>query len=415
MRVLVVSTMFPSRVQPVHAVFVRNRIARVAERCQVRVVCPIPWFPLAGLLRRYAHRKEIPREDVIDGVQVSYPRFLSVPAVLKPLDGFFLFLCLWWTARRLARAFPFDLIDAHLAFPDGFACALLGRALAKPVTVTLRGHDVNDLPRYPVRRRQVAYALRRADRVIAVADALRRAALELGADPRTARTISNGVDADLFHPTDRREARRRLGLPLERKVVVSVGHLVERKGFHLIVEALAVIREAGREVPYLAIVGGPGEEGDFSGAIRDRVRRLGLEEDVLMAGPRRNEELRDWYNAADASCLASSKEGWANVLLESLACGTPAIATNVWGTPEVIASEELGILVERTVESIAAGIRRALEKPWDRDAIQAHARARTWHEVAGRVLEVFREVVPEAQGAASSDANRAARDPQRVP
>jgi len=385
--------MFPSSAQPVHAVFVKNRVARVARLCNVRVVCPIPYFPFERWVKKYSHRAAIPRKESVGGLDVIYPRFLSVPAVLKPLDGVFLFLSVWWAARRIRKELDIDLIDAHLAYPDGFAAVLLGWLFKKPVTVTLRGHDVNDLPRYPVRRRQVVFALKRASRVIAVADALRRAAVELGADPERTETISNGVDAALFYPCDRDEARRRLGLPPDRRIVVSVGHLCERKGHPLIVDALQVMRDRGQEIPFLAIVGGPGEEGDSTREIRERIACHSLEDSVCMAGAQLNDTLRDWYNAADVSCLASSKEGWANVLLESLACGTPVVATNVWGTPEVLSSEEYGVLVERSAESIANGLSKALSRSWNRSAIAAHARSQCWEAVAEKVLRSFERVL----------------------
>lgn len=398
MKVLVVSTMFPNRVQPVHAVFVRNRVAAVAKRCNVQVLSPVPYFPFGSLLRKYRHRGNILRHDRIDGIDVHYPRFLSFPKILKPLDGFFLFISVWWSARRIAKRFRFDLIDAHLAFPDGFGCVLLGRLLRKPVVVTLRGHDVNDLPRYPVRGRQVRFALRGADKVIGVARALTQAGIELGASPDRSEVISNGVDTTIFRPVDRQEARRRLGLPARRKLIVAVGHLVERKGFHLILEALAIIRKEAMEVPFLVIVGAPGEEGDYSAVIRKRIAELSLEGDVRLAGAQLNDTLRDWYNAADVSCLASSKEGWANVLLESLACGTPVVATNIWGTPEVLVSEDFGLLVERTPESIANGLSKAFQKTWDRGAITEYASAQTWDRVADRVIQVFEEVLLRREG-----------------
>ncbi|MGH8473305.1 MAG: glycosyltransferase, partial [Gammaproteobacteria bacterium] len=238
MNVLVVSSMFPNRAQPVHAVFVCNRVLRIAERCNIRIINPIRWFPGAWILKKYSHRRYIPRQDSMDGVTVDYPRFLSIPRFLKSLEGLFLFLSLLWLAWRLRATFRFQLIDAHLAYPDGFACALLGRIFNVPLTITLRGHDVNDVPKYPMRRRQVAYALRRATRVIAVAEALRRAAIELGAEAKRSVTIPNGVNAKIFYTLDRDEARQRLNLPRDRKIVVAVGHLVERKGFHLIIEAL---------------------------------------------------------------------------------------------------------------------------------------------------------------------------------
>ena len=382
--------MYPNPAQPVHAVFVHRRVSHAAKLSDMRVLAPIPWFPFERLVAKYRHRRQIPKTATIGELDVHYPRFLSIPAVCKPLDGLFLFLTIWWQARKLRRGgFDFDLIDAHLAFPDGYAGRLLGRLLGRPLTVTLRGHDVNDLPRFPIRRRQVLTALKGARRVMAVADALRRAAVDLGCPEDNTETIPNGVETSIFYPSSRDEARERLGLPRRRRIVVSVGHLVERKGYHVVLDAMARLRERGIDDVHYCIVGGPGEEGNALPLIEERIREHGLEDYVTMPGATLNEDLRAWYAAADVSCLASSKEGWANVLLESLACGKPVVATRVWGTPEVISSDDLGILVDRTPESIAEGLERAFLRRWDSEAIAEYARGFTWQQVGERVVDNY--------------------------
>ncbi len=403
MKILSVTTLFPSRPQPIHAVFVHNRIKHMAEhsevRGEVRVIAPIPYFPFDRFIAKYAERHQIPRRDQIEGLQVHYPRFLSIPAILKPLDGFFVLLAVWWAARRLRRQFEFDVIDAHLAFPDGFAGVLLARLWHKPLTITLRGHDVNVLPtdRFPVRKRQIQFALRNADRVIGVADALRRGAIALGADPAKSVTISNGVDLQKFYPVPQAEARQRLGLPLNRRIVLSVGRIVENKGYHLIVEALSQWREARQEVPYLVVVGAAADEALYPAKLAETIARFAMENDVLLAGAQLNETLRDWYCAADVYCLASETEGWPNVLLESLACGTPVVTTNTWGTPEIICSEEYGLLVERSAESIAEGLQTALTKEWKSQVMVAYAATHTWQTVANKVVETFASALKSAR------------------
>ncbi len=401
MKVLSVTTLFPSRAQPVHAVFVHNRIQHVAAhhqvRGEVRVIAPIPYFPFDRFLAKYAERHQIPRRDQIGNLQVLYPRFLSIPAILKPLDGFFVLLAVWWAARKLRREFDFEVIDAHLAFPDGFAGVFLSRLWNKPLTITLRGHDVNVLPRFPVRKRQIQFALRNADRVIAVADALRREALALGADPTKSVTISNGVDLEKFYPAPKTEARQRLGLPRNRRIVLSVGRIVENKGYHLIVEALQQLRATGQATPFLVVVGGAADEALYPAKLTETIARFGMEAEVLLAGAQLNETLRDWYCAADVYCLASETEGWPNVLLEALACGTPVVATNTWGTPEIICSEEYGLLVERSTESIAQGLQTALAKEWKSQVMVAYAATHTWQNVAEQVVENFEQVLKSAQ------------------
>ncbi|MCA9751453.1 MAG: glycosyltransferase [Gemmatimonadetes bacterium] len=386
MNVLVIATLYPNESQPVHAVFVEQRVVAMARRFPVRVLCPVPWFPFTGWMGRYRHRASIPRREVRHGIPVEYPRFLSVPKFLKPLDGVFLGLACRAATRRIAREFPVDRIDAHLAFPDGFGAVWLGRRLGVPVSVTLRGHDVNDLPDYPVRRRQVAWTLRHADAVFAVADALRDAAVELGAPPERTRTVANGVDPERFSPRDRREARRELGLPEDGRVVLSVGHLVERKGFHHVVRALPrVLRDAPDA--RLVIVGAPGEEGDFTAGVETAIRETGLEDRVRLVGAVRNEELAPWYSAADLFVLASAKEGRPNVVLEALACGTPVVATRVWGTPELVSRPEVGRLVDRVdPETLGEALAWGLTRPWNRDVIASHAGSFSW-ESAAEIVE----------------------------
>jgi glycosyltransferase involved in cell wall biosynthesis len=385
LKVLAIATLYPSATQPVHAVFVEQRVAAMAKRFPVTVLAPIPWFPFTQHMPRYRHRRKIALEETRHGIRVRYPRFLSFPLIFKPFDGFFLFLTCLGEALRLRSSFRFDRIDAHLAYPDGFAAVLLGKILRLPVSVTLRGHDVNDLPRFPVRRRQVAWVLSEADVVFAVADALREGAIALGASPDRSWTVGNGVDPNRFRPLEREEARARLGLPGSARVVLSVGHLVERKGFHHLVQALPFVLESFPETR-LCIVGAPGEEGDYSRKIREAARTCGVEHLVTLAGAVPNEELAAWYSAADVFCLASGKEGRANVLLEALACGTPVVATNVWGTPEILSNESVGLLVKSpSADCLGSALVAALTKKWDRAKIVEHSRGFSWEAAAERI------------------------------
>jgi glycosyltransferase involved in cell wall biosynthesis len=392
MRVLVITTLYPNRAQPVHALFVEQRVRAMAERFPLRVVCPVPSFPAAGRLARYAHRRLIPARETRFGVDVLYPRFLSIPRFLKPLDGPFLLRALGGVAAAVREEFAFDRLDAHLAYPDGWAAVHLGRRLGVPVSVTLRGHDLNDLPRYPVRGRQVAWTLRHAGVVFAVAEALRAAAIELGADPDRVLTVANGVDGERFRPRSSAEARRELGLDPGARWIVSVGHLVERKGFHHVVRALPRV---AREHPgvRLAIVGGPGEEGDFRDGIRRAIAEAGVADRVVLAGAVGHEALPTWYAAADVFCLASAKEGRPNVVLEALASGVPVVATRVWGTPELVEDGTHGILVDGTDDaSLGAALSAALGRAWDRDAIGAYARQFRWDAAAERIERALRDL-----------------------
>jgi teichuronic acid biosynthesis glycosyltransferase TuaC len=395
-KLLLFSTVFPNAAQPHHGIFVRERMRGLPPDVEVTVVAPVPWFPFVSGLRP-GFRPRVPREEVQDGVRVLHPRFLSVPAVLKCLDGLFLFLGALpavWKLRRQSQDTRFDAIDAHFIYPDGVAAALLGRVFRVPVLITLRGLLPLLIP-YALRRPQLRWALSRAARLIAVSESLRDAAVSFGVPADRVRVIENGIDPELFHPLDRREARSRLGLPEDGPLLVSVGTLSPRKGFHLVIEALPAL--AG--VRY-AIVGGAGAEGAQQDELRGLAGRLGVADRVIFAGPQKREALATWYSAADLSVLASAHEGCPNVVLESLACGTPVVATPVGDIPRILDDLQVGRIVGREVGALTAGIAEALAQPWDRGRIRARIEKRTWQAVGREVMEEIEEALaqPAPQG-----------------
>lgn len=395
-RVLLFSTVFPNAAQPHHGVFVRERMRGLpANQFDVRVVAPTPWFPLVSGFRP-GFRPQVPAEEVQEGVPVLHPRFLSVPGILKCLDGLFLFLWTLPVLIRLRREFRFDVIDAHFVYPEGLAAVLAGLVFRVPMTVTLRGMLPLLVP-FRLRRPQLRFALRRAARVIAVSESLKRDAVALGIPAERVRVIENGIDPGLFHPMDRTEARRSLGLPKYGPLLVSVGTLAPRKGFHLVMEAMARLRKSWPTLRF-AIVGGDGPEGAMGTELRQLARKLGIEDRVIFAGPRKRGELASWYAAADLFVLATAHEGCPNVVLEALACGTPVVGTPVGSIPELL-TPEVGLIVERNVESIAAGIDKALSRGWDRDAVRARIESRTWRAVGAEVAEELRAAVDGAHSA----------------
>ena len=135
-------------------------------------------------------------------------------------------------------------------------------------------------------------------------------------------------------------------------------------------------------------------EGPERGRLEGLVSALGLGGRVRLPGAVHHEELPAWYQAADLFALASSREGWPNVLCEAQACGLPAVATRVWGIPEIIHSERLGVLVDdRSAEGLRTGLEAALSRPWDRALIESEGRARTWSRVAEELAAVFDAIV----------------------
>jgi len=302
-----------------------------------------------------------------------------------PLHALFMFLGCWPKVATLHKRTKIDCIDAHFVYPDGLAAVLFARLLDVPVIVSARGTDINLYPSFWTIRPMVRWTLRHADGVIAVSSALKQIMIELGATANKINVIPNGIDSARFQPMPISQARRELNLPVDAPFIVSVGALIPSKGHQFLVRAFGQIAARHPDMR-LAILG----EDPLRSELEKLISELGLRDRVQLPGKRPNEELRLWYSAATASCLASAGEGWPNVVTESLACGTPVVATRVGGIPEILHSSELGILVEQSVDSIAAGLEEALSRSWDRETISQRTLARTWETVAAEVEDVFK-------------------------
>jgi glycosyltransferase involved in cell wall biosynthesis len=394
--VVVLSSLFPSRVQPGAGLFVRERMFRVGAHLPLAVVAPQPWFPLQRLLRllKPGYRPGAPRHEGQQGHDVWFPRFFSLPGAFRQFDGWFMALGAWPRLARLKREGRLDLIDAHFGYPDGFAATLLGRWLDVPVTITLRGTETRHA-RDPALAPRLRTALRRASRVFTVSDSLRQVALGLGIPASQLQVVGNGVDLQRFTPVLRDQARRELGLPAQAPVLVSVGGLVERKGFHRVIELLPVLRQRFPGLIYL-VVGGPSPEGDMGAQLQRQVAELGLQGTVRFLGPLPPEALRVPLSAANVFVLATRNEGWANVFLEAMACGLPVVTTRVGGNAEVVCRSELGRVVPfGDAQALHAALEQALQQPWDAAEIRRYAAANTWDSRVEVLLQQFEQLVAE--------------------
>ena len=389
MRILTFSTLYPNAVRPNHGIFVETRLRHLLEsgRVQTRVVAPVPWFP-SGNARfgHYAGFARVPREEERHGIHVVHPRYLLLPKIGMAMAPLMLARAVKPVLERIARGgHEFDLIDAHYFYPDGVAAAMLGRSLNKPVVITARGTDVNLLPRFAVPRRMIVWAARRAAALVTVSAALKTALTQLGVDGGKITVLRNGVDTRLFHPVDRASQRARLGLA--GTVLLSVGNLVENKGHDLVLRALPEFPDA-----CLLVIGEGGEEN----RLKDLARALRIQDRVRFLGAMPQEQLAAYYGAADALVLASSREGWPNVLLEAMACGTPVVSACVGGTPEIVAAPEAGVLMaERSAQGVVEALKRLMRNYPDRGLTRRHAERFGWNDTTRGQLQLFARVIAD--------------------
>ena len=351
-----------------------------------RVIAPLPWFPSRDpRFGEYAIYAKAPRAEQRHGINVLHPRYLLLPKIGMNMTPWTMAAAMRPVIRKLLReGASFDAIDAHYFYPDGVAAIMLGRTFNKPVVITARGTDLNLIPQYALPRRMIQWAAARAAGLITVCQALKDVLVELDVSAERITVLRNGVDLHLFRPPQDRAALRRT-LQMTGTTLLSVGHLIERKGHDLVIRALA-------ELPDMhLLIAGDGEE---ETTLRALAQTSGVAHRVTFLGAIQHDALRDYYAAVDVLVLASSREGWANVLLEAMACGTPVVASNVWGTPEVVATPAAGVLMrERTPSALADAVKDLLAHYPDRAATRRYAEQFSWDATTQGQLALFERVV----------------------
>lgn len=385
MKVLVLSSLYPNEVQRRHGIFIEHRLAHtLAPGDEVRVVAPVPWFPSASpRFGAYAEYAQVPRRAERRGIAIEHPRYPVIPKVGQTLAPFLMAATLVGTFASIRKYFDFDVIDSYYLYPDGVAAAILARRFDRPFVMSALGTDVSLIPDWRPSRAMILAAIERSAVTTTVAGALRDALIGMGANPGKLVVVEHGVDLDLFRPpVDRRAARVTLGL--DGPAVLSVGHLIDRKGHDFAIRAVA-----GLPGVTLMIAG----DGPREGSLRDLASRLGIADRVRFLGHVEQRQLPVLYGAADVTALCSDREGIANVLLESIACGTPLVATAIWGSPDVVKVPEAGVLVERTDASIRAGIAKVLADPPDRAATRTYAGRYDWNETGRRHRALLEQAV----------------------
>lgn len=355
MRILAISTLFPTPEMPNHGIFVRNRLtAMSAEKdCNISIINPIPTSPLHKLMPRYAKQQAAPLTEDIEGLgRVYRPRYFAAPGVNKAGEHRALIRSATKIAEQLNKGTggPFDHIDVHWAYPDLPFGLMLAKKWGIPCTVTLRGMETFYLTDKDKRKDIIHNAMTQVDGIISLSDEMLNHAYQNGDKNTPGTVIRNGVDTSRFTHTSQEKARLSLGLDTNAIILLGVGALIERKGFHHILHALSAVRSAFPEKPvHYYVLGAKGMEGDFEKSLNNFIDKNKLRDSAFLYGKVDNANLPTWYNAADVFCLSSFGEGSPNVLTEALSCGCPAVASEVGAVSTIMLSEpDLGEIVPST-------------------------------------------------------------------
>ena len=375
---LVISHLFPNRVEPLKGVFVLEKAKAVARHLPTEVVAPVSYFPF---VRRYA---TVPPEDTMEGLKIYHPRYLALPEALFGHRWRPYYHALSAALRAVTPGA--DVYQLDWVYPDAVAAIRCARKTGAKVILTIHGHAAVGLLQPGQHSGVYQAALQAADGIIAVSNELKSKILEhFGIVERKVVVIYNGIDVTKFSPGSRDYARRCLGIPINKSVILAVARLSEEKALDTMIKAVRCIEN--RDVQ-LYILG----DGPLRGFLEDLVSREELENRVFLMGGIPHHELNTWFNAADLCCLSSLHEGCPVVVHEALACGIPVVSTTVGAVPDILHSPEHGLLCPpNDPVQLSRQLRAALAKSWNRDAIAAYGRQFTWDKVARETIQVYRK------------------------
>jgi glycosyltransferase involved in cell wall biosynthesis len=392
---LIITDRYPHNKDPVSSSFVYSQIDALKKYFDtIHVISLNPFIP--KLFSRFSFMNPRWRKDAFakdysyDNVEVRFARYFMLPFdFVKERKGEFAYR----VAKKIIERekIDFDLIHAHFIWPSGYVGAKLKEKCGKPLIITGRGHDVYDLPfRNEGWKEKIYCALNNADYVITVSNSILECIKKLNVKTPT-KVILNGFRTDLFFQRDLEECRKITDLPLDKKIILSVGNLEEVKGHKYFIEAIKEVINQGKDV-FCVIVG----NGKLKNKLEKQIKKFGLTDYAVLVGEKKHDEIPFWMNASDIFVLPSLAEGNPNVMFECLGCGKPFVGTTVGGIPEIIINEKLGILVEpKDVDGLTKAILKALEKEWDKDYISNYAKQFTRDKVPEKIMEVYDEVLKE--------------------
>ncbi len=393
MRILTFTNLFPNNIEINKGIFIKERMLHVSKisNCHIKVVSPVPYFPLMRFSKQWRPFCRIVKKELNDGLKVCHPSYFQIPKIAMSSYGLLMFLSLYSFFKQLNKKFKPDIIDAHWVYPDGLAAVLLGKYLGKKVVVSARGGDINAYSRLFLIRHLIVFTLKRADSIITVSNALKGRIVDLGISEEKVIVIPNGVDTNKFKIIDKETAKQKVNILQKNKIILSIGALRKIKGHSFLIEAFSRIIKKEEFSGLLLLIIGDGEEKD--NLIR-KVDKLKIQDNVFFLGAKPHNELIWWYNVADLFCLPSLTEGWPNVIFESLACGVPVVASRVGGVPEVIPDENYGILAgPGNVQSLEKALVCGISKHWDRQNLSRYASENTWEKVGKKVYAHFLKIL----------------------
>lgn len=383
MRVLAITQIWPNSLEPLRGPYNVQQFQELQKHVDLSVLAAVAYVPGAAIVGkppRPALLANLPPRETIGGIETTYLRQLYLPKIGVPIAVPLYLGSLLLHRELIARA---DVLLGTWAYPDGCAVILAARALGKPCVVKVHGSDINLVAKMPSARAVLRTVLPRASAMVSVSRPLADEIEALGVPRQRIHVVQNGVDTKTFAPRDKAEARRALGLPLDKKIVLTVGRLEPQKGTDDLLTAWVRVREVRDDV-VLVMIG----DGVSRAAVDAKIAQWG--DGLVAPGSVPFAKIAEWMTACDLFTLPSWAEGTPNAVLEALASGRPCVGSDVGGIPDVLSDPRSGLVVPaRDPAALATGLLDALSREWSPESVRACGPG-SWAESALHLLDVLR-------------------------
>ena len=392
-KVLVVTHAFPTKYNPA-ATFILNQLQELKRFCDIKVVVPYPYVPKIKFLNPYYRFSQIRDKEIFGGIEVYHPKFFMFPRILflsklvnilLVIDAFFSYASSKKTVRRIMEEWNPDIIHLHGPLGDGLIGVYIKKGYKKPLLITVHGEDVTKYLKLPLSKTLIKFTFKSSDAIICQSKFLENEIRKSGVKGNKFHIIPMGAKTGRFRPRNKEVAREKLGLPKDKKIILFVGHLTERKGVIYLIKAMNSVIKENKKILCCMIGAGVYEQ-----LCKKMISDFKLEPYIRLLGLKSNDEVALYINACDIFVLPSLMEGLPVVLCEALLSGTPVVATAVAGTPELV-TKDVGYLVRpKDPEGLSQKILLALDKKWDKKELLKRGNEFSTYNSVKKLVAVYK-------------------------
>lgn len=391
MKLLLVTNLFPTPVDPERGIFTLQLVKHLKNYCDVTVVCPLPWFPNWKILKnqeKWFQYSQVPERYIIDNIEVHSPKYPLLPKISENIHDRLMTIGLTSYIKKLHRINHYDAINSQWLYPDSVAVDNLISSIGIPHIPTGLGCDVN-LDIYDKSKgKKILRMLNNSHAVTVVSNNLKDELIKNNIQKNNISVIPNGVDIEKFKVLNKESCRTKLNIKINEPMVLYVGRLSEEKSVSTLIEATSKLIQSNCKIKVYLVGDGPLHQ-----YLLDLVDRLNISKNIIFIGKVEHSEISTWMGATDYFCLPSLREGCPNVILEALGSGRPVIASRVGAIPDIVTNESGILFTPKDVDGLAKALNNAITSKWDSKDISNSVQKLSWDEAAKKYYHVFKNAI----------------------